>query len=362
MLSIINSVNPDQTYDFDVALSYAGEQRPYVHGVADRLRQAGVRVFYDEFFTAELWGQDLYTYLDNVYRERARFTVVFISQSYVAKPWPSHERQSAQARALNELGPYLLPVRFDESVMPGLRPTVSYLDASRITSARLAQLILDKLADAPGITSPSPMVTGVPRTLEEQRQLLIQRPIAWEFLLFASVLLARRSALEEKWRDNEIRYARRTGIHMDEQTALDYVSSKADDAIEIVESLNRVLSDDTQAAAFGVPGGPGNAPGIEHLATRVIGIYEELLDWAANLRGMGVPRDYRNLFELAAQVVNRAIQQIRELVDHYVAQAENIPAKLVRGESVHLEIPLKIDIDDEVLSEFGDEVARLRAR
>lgn len=362
MLSIINSVNPDQTYDFDVALSYAGEQRPYVHGVADRLRQAGVRVFYDEFFTAELWGQDLYTYLDNVYRERARFTVVFISQSYVAKPWPSHERQSAQARALNELGPYLLPVRFDESAMPGLRPTVSYLDASRITSDRLAQLILDKLADAPGITSPSPMVTGVPRTLEEQRQLLIQRPIAWEFLLFASVLLARRNALEEKWRDNEIRYARRTGIHMDEQTALDYVSSKAEDAIAIVESLNRVLSDDTQAAAFGAPGEPGNVPRIEHLATRVIDIYEELLDWAANLRGMGVTKDFHNLFELAAQMVNRAIQQIREFVDHYVAQAENIPEKLVRGESVHLEIPLKIDIDDEVLSEFGDEVARLRAR
>jgi hypothetical protein len=253
-------------------------------------------------------------------------------------------------------------VRFDESVMPGLRPTVSYLDASRITPDHLAQLILDKLADAPGITSSNPMVTGVPRTLEGQRELLMQRPIAWEFLLFASVLLTRRSALEEKWRDNEIRYARRTGIYMDEQTALDYVSSKADDAIAIVESLNRVLSDDAQAAAFGAPGEPGNAPGIEHLATRVIDIYEELLDWAANLRGMGVPQDFRNLFDLAAQVVNRAIQQIRELVDYYVAQAENIPEKLVRGESVHLEIPLKIDIDDEVLSEFGDEVARLSAR
>jgi hypothetical protein len=35
MLSIINFVNPDQTYDFDVALSYAGEQRPYVYEVVD---------------------------------------------------------------------------------------------------------------------------------------------------------------------------------------------------------------------------------------------------------------------------------------------------------------------------------------
>jgi hypothetical protein len=36
----------------------------------------------------------------------------------------------------------------------------------------------------------------------------------------ANPRLARRNALEEKWRDNEIRYARRTGIHMDEQAAL----------------------------------------------------------------------------------------------------------------------------------------------
>lgn len=87
-------------YEFDVALSYAGENRLYVHEVANYLRAKNIRVFYDEFFTAELWGQDLYSYLDAVYRERSRFTVVFISQSYVSKPWPSHERQSAQARAL----------------------------------------------------------------------------------------------------------------------------------------------------------------------------------------------------------------------------------------------------------------------
>ena len=114
-----------ETYEFDVALSYAGEERSYVHEVADYLRANSVRVFYDEFFTSKLWGQDLYTFLDAIYREKSRFTVVFISRSYVAKTWPSHERQSAQARALTELGPYLLPVRFDDSILPGLRPTVS---------------------------------------------------------------------------------------------------------------------------------------------------------------------------------------------------------------------------------------------
>jgi hypothetical protein len=349
----------EQPYDFDVALSYAGENRSYVHEVANHLRAHGLRVFYDEFYTAELWGQDLYVYLDNVYRERARFTVVFISQSYVAKPWPSHERQSAQARALNELGPYLLPVRFDDSILPGLRPTVAYLDASSIAPDQLAQLVINKLADAPGTSSPAPVITGVPRTADEQRQLLMQRPPAWEFMLYASVLLLRRAALEEKWRDNEIRYARRTGKYMDQETAIDYLTSAAHDAMMIADGLNRVLDSDAQNSAFGAPGEPADPARIEHLAMRLISVYEEFLDWAANLRGVGVPSQLQNALELAARLAELPARQIREFVDYYVAQVEQIPEQLLRGEPVRLEMTLKIDIDDDALSAFTNELERL---
>ena len=350
----------EQSYDFDVALSYAGENRSYVYEVANNLRANGVRVFYDEFYTAELWGQDLYAYLDNVYRERARFTVVFISRSYVAKPWPSHERQSAQARALNELGPYLLPVRFDDSVLPGLRPTVSYLDASRLSPDQLAQLIIDKLRAVPGISSPARPMTGVPRTPEEQRQLLMQRPPAWEYMLFASVLLARRSALEEKWRDNEIHYARRTGSYMDLRTAISYLSSAASDAGAIGRGIDRVLAPEAQKAAFGDIGEPGDPAKIEHLATRLMGVYEEFLDWSANVRGVGVPRELQGAFELAARLTERPARQIREFVDYYVAQVEQVPKQLQRGEIVRLNLALKIDIDKDVLSAYSYELDRLR--
>ena len=349
----------EQSYDFDVALSYAGENRSYVYEVANYLRANDVRVFYDEFYTAELWGQDLYAYLDNVYRERARFTVVFISRSYVAKPWPSHERQSAQARALNELGPYLLPVRFDDSSMPGLRPTVSYLDASRLSPDQLAQLIIDKLADVPGTSSPAPAMTGVPRTPEEQRQLLMQRPPAWEYMLYASVLLARRSALEEKWRDNEIRYARRAGKYMDLQTAIDYLSSAANDAIMIGRGIERVLALDAQKVAFGAIGEPGDPARIEHLATRLMSVYEEFLDWATDVRSVGVPSELQDALELAARLAERPARQIREFVDYYVAQVEQVPEQLKQGKPVRLQMTLKIDIDNDVLSAYKNELDRL---
>jgi hypothetical protein len=99
---------PGRDAEYDVALSFAGEDRAYVERIARLLRLRGVRVFYDEFMTADLWGEDLYVLLDEVYRKKSRFTVIFASEHYARKSWTSHERQSAQARALDEPRAYLL--------------------------------------------------------------------------------------------------------------------------------------------------------------------------------------------------------------------------------------------------------------
>ena len=76
-----------QSPEFDIALSFAGEDRAYVDRVAHALRDRGVKVFYDLFEEAELWGKDLYAHLSDVYTKRARFTVMFISVAYGKKLW-----------------------------------------------------------------------------------------------------------------------------------------------------------------------------------------------------------------------------------------------------------------------------------
>jgi len=55
---------PSEVFAYDVALSYAGEDRAYVEQIAAQLRQEGIRVFYGEYAAAELWGNDLYVLLD----------------------------------------------------------------------------------------------------------------------------------------------------------------------------------------------------------------------------------------------------------------------------------------------------------
>ncbi len=132
-------------FDYDVCLSFAAEDRQYVRRVASRLQDKGVKVFFDEYELVELWGKDLYTHLDHIYRRAARYCVLFASQHYARRVWPNHERRSAQARALVENQEYLLPARFDDTEIPGLPPTVGYVDLRGLTSVRFSTLLLKKI-------------------------------------------------------------------------------------------------------------------------------------------------------------------------------------------------------------------------
>jgi hypothetical protein len=129
---------------YDIALSFAGENRPYVEEVADGLKAAGVSVFYDNFEGANLWGKNLIEHLAVVYAN-SRFVVMFISKEYVEKAWTAHERRHAQARALFAQKEYILPARFDDTEVPGMTNTVAFQDLRNTTPGQLVELILAKL-------------------------------------------------------------------------------------------------------------------------------------------------------------------------------------------------------------------------
>jgi hypothetical protein len=134
-------------FEWDVCLTFAGEDRAYVEMVADGLKQRRLRIFYDRDEQGRLWGKDLAEHFDHVYRIGSRYCVMFISAAYAAKPWTRHERRSALARALVEEGEYILPARFDDTELPGLRPTIHYLDLRQISPATLVEFIVEKLEE-----------------------------------------------------------------------------------------------------------------------------------------------------------------------------------------------------------------------
>ena len=130
---------------YELALSFAGEDRGMVVVVARELQSRGVRVFYDEFEQVSLLGKDLTAHLGDVYRKQASYCAMFISQHYVRKAWPQLERQHALARALDEKREYILPVRIDDSEVPGLPPTIGYVDSRQRSLSAIADILFQKV-------------------------------------------------------------------------------------------------------------------------------------------------------------------------------------------------------------------------
>ena len=114
-------------YYYDVVLSFAGEDREYVEECADILTSLGVKVFYDSYEQDALWGKDLYTFLADIYSNKAKYAIVFVSQYYVKKRWTKHEFKFINERMFNNETEYLLPVFLDDTKLCGIPETQGYL-------------------------------------------------------------------------------------------------------------------------------------------------------------------------------------------------------------------------------------------
>ncbi len=132
-------------FDYDFAFSFAGEDRPEAERLADALKKAGVRVFYDQYEQVSLVGRDLFVHLYEVYATRSRYCVLMSSERYVEKMWTIHERRAAQERTLHERGAdYIIPIRLDNAEIPGVPSTIGYLSYAAGPQA-IADTLVKKL-------------------------------------------------------------------------------------------------------------------------------------------------------------------------------------------------------------------------
>lgn len=130
---------------YDVAISFAGEDRPVAADIAAGLVLKGFNVFYDEYAEADLWGKDLYVHLTQVYRDDSKFCLMLVSDSYAAKQWTNHERRAAQSRAFTESREYVLPLRLDDAQIEGVLTTTGYIDFRKKTVEEVVELVVTKV-------------------------------------------------------------------------------------------------------------------------------------------------------------------------------------------------------------------------
>ena len=111
------------SFGYDVALSFAGEDRAYAEELANKLKERGLQVFYDNWNISSLWGENLYTFLGKTYRDNSLFCISIISKAYCKKKWTKHEMKFIHARELNgEV--YWLPLFLENIDIPELPETM----------------------------------------------------------------------------------------------------------------------------------------------------------------------------------------------------------------------------------------------
>jgi ribosomal protein L30E len=100
-------------YEYDVCISFAGEQRDIAHKIAKRLKwnNTMIKVFYDDFEKIKILGNDLYTYLFDVYSKKSRMCIILFSEEYLNKNWTRHELKAAQEKLLNEKKSCIIPIK-----------------------------------------------------------------------------------------------------------------------------------------------------------------------------------------------------------------------------------------------------------
>jgi hypothetical protein len=355
------------TYKYDIAVSFAGEQRDFVQEVVRGLDLPKDRAFYDADYKAELWGEELSEVFTKLYRDEARFVVMFISREYAEKEWCNLERRAALRRRMMTKGAYILPVRLDRTTLDeveGLLGTIGDINGLREGVAGVIDALRAKLelamamkpnakADGDG----EPRFAEVQTTQEGLVALLQERPHSWRWAAFASVLVQRRAAMEDAVRDHRLGYGRPTGERIASFSELHAFATHAMyDVGQVGQQMNGFLLTDAFKSVFGPENDEGGADpdGIVHAANRLMDFYERFLQLAQRARGASAPTRYMNVLDTCARLVDMPLGGMDEFVDEFVDVVGQMPAMLIdAGEQLVVRpIGIKIHMDDELLEEL----------
>lgn len=89
-------VDYDETYD--IALSFAGEDRAYADALRDALEDLGHTVFYDMAEQHRFLGEDVEAFLGPIYESGSRYVVAILGEMYGRKRWTLFEASKYKDR------------------------------------------------------------------------------------------------------------------------------------------------------------------------------------------------------------------------------------------------------------------------
>ena len=107
----------DRDFEFDFAISFAGENRLIARIIADQLKMLDCSVFYDEHFEVNFLGTAWHKNFIDTFSNKSRFVVCLLDKYHLEKIWPTFERECFIPRIPDGA---VIPIRLDKTAFPGI--------------------------------------------------------------------------------------------------------------------------------------------------------------------------------------------------------------------------------------------------
>ncbi len=148
-------------------------------------------------------------------------------------------------------------------------------------------------------------------------ELAVEKPDAWEYLLFAAALKDNLDKLDDLRYDMKYGITFKNAILYDEpKEIIDFVQMKCGELGNRVNLLNKILNNAFQEA-IGEPGTPGNAEYIIYVAEKLVEVYKSVHEWSLEFRSIIVPDEFQNLLLCASQFSQSVIEDIENFISDY---------------------------------------------
>jgi hypothetical protein len=104
-------------YEFDFAVSFAGENRDLARHIAQSIEILDANVFFDEEYEANYLGKTWSKEFLRIFGSASRLVVCLLDTHHKEKIWPTFERECFQPRVADG---DVIPIFLDDTVFPAI--------------------------------------------------------------------------------------------------------------------------------------------------------------------------------------------------------------------------------------------------
>jgi hypothetical protein len=115
----------ENSYEFDFAISFAGENRILAKKITDLLTILDCTVFYDEYYEANYLGKAWSKQFQDIFGVKSRFVLCLLDSNHHDKIWPTFEREFFIPRVEDSA---VIPIYLDETSFVGIPKDIVGID------------------------------------------------------------------------------------------------------------------------------------------------------------------------------------------------------------------------------------------